>query len=373
MHVERSTIFAIVVPVLLGGVLVCGIAAIIFAVAVTPSGINPIEGVGLWLYLQGHRDELKRPAGEDITMQRFEIQAGENANQIGVNLVTQGIIDNGTLFARYARYQGLDDDLKPGVFFLNETMTIQDVLDILTNPIPTTVRFLVRENMRLEEIAVLVDNTMLLNFSGQEFINVVGPGAQIPDDFRQRYGIPIGASLEGFLYPATYELDAGTTAVGLRDKMLEAFTRAIPQEMLDEATRQGRSIFQVATLASIVEREAVHADERPMIASVYLNRLSIGQKLDADPTVQYQVANNRQDEVWWPRITQADYTGAVGPYNTYLNTGLPPGPIVSPSLSSIRAVLYPAQTNYLYFRATCSGDGYHQFSVTFEEHLSKGC
>jgi len=113
------------------------------------------------------------------------------------------------------------------------------------------------------------------------------------------------------------------------------------------------------------------ADERPSIASVYLNRLAIGQKLDADPTTQYAIGNTR-DGSWWPRITQADYQ-LNAPYNTYVYTGLPPGPIANPSLSSLRAVVYPATTPYYYFRAACDGSGRHVFSVTYEEHLSKAC
>jgi UPF0755 protein len=239
------------------------------------------------------------------------------------------------------------------------------------------VRFLVRENMRIEEIAEQIDQTPLLTFTGQEFIALVGMNASIPDTFRQKYGIPAGASLQGFLYPATYELDANTTVAGFRDKMLTAFDQAIPAEMLAAAIRQGRTFYEVVAIASIVEREAVHEDERPAIAEVYLNRLSVGMRLEADPTVQYQLALNVPPTTgnWWPTITQADYQGVLGPYNTYLNSGIPPSPIVSPSVSSMRAVVYPKASNPppLFFRAACDGSGYHVFSVTYEEHLSKGC
>jgi UPF0755 protein len=363
---------AILIPSCLGVFLLCGVMSVV-VVATTPSGLNPVEGLGLRLYLLRHRQDLNSPAGTDPTLRRFEISEGENANQVGVNLVTAGLIDNGSLFARYARFKGLDDDLRPGVYFLTQSWTIERILEELTSSRPATARFLVRENMRIEEIAALIDSTPLLTFTGDEFLSLVRAGAPLPEDFRLRYGIPEGASLEGFLYPDTYILDAATTAAGLRDLMLQNFDSKILPEMIDEAARQGRTLYQVVTLASIVEREAVLAEERPSIASVYWNRLGIGMKLDADPTVQYQLANNRQDGVWWPRITADDYTTAIGPYNTYLNNGLPPGPVVSPGLSSIRAVLYPAQTPYFFFRASCNGDGSHQFSVTFEEHIAKSC
>ncbi|GIK66244.1 MAG: aminodeoxychorismate lyase [Chloroflexota bacterium] len=363
---------AILIPGCLGFILLCVVVSF-FVVITTPEGYNPVEGMAIRLYLVRNRDELNSPIGTDPTLKRFEVREGESANDIGINLVTAGFIRNGSLFARYARFQGMDDDLRPGVFFISETMTYDKILEVLTDPTPTTARFLVRENMRMEEIAAQIDATPLLSFTGAEFLAVVGPSAILPNDFRARYGIPSNASLEGFLYPATYELTAADTAVSFRDQMLTAFDTYVTQDLRDAAALQGKTMFEIVTLASIIEREAVLASERPTIASVYLNRLSIGQKLDADPTVQYQLANNRRDGVWWPLITADDYVSAVGPYNTYLNVGLPPGPIVNPSLSSIRAAIYPATTTYFYFRAACNGDGSHQFSTTFEEHIAKSC
>ncbi|MCB9435873.1 MAG: endolytic transglycosylase MltG [Anaerolineales bacterium] len=358
---------AIILPIIMAACLICGIAGF-FVVATTPNGLDPIEGLGLRLYLLRYNDDLNTPAGLDPTQVRFEISEGENANIIGINLVTRGIIDNGTLFARYARFEGRDDDLKPGVFFLSQSMTIPEILDRLTDPTPTTIKFLVRENMRLEEIAAQIDATPLLTFTGEDFLALIRAGAPIPDDFRLRYGIPEGASLEGFLYPATYDLDIGSTAQEFRDLMLATFSQTVTDDLISTATAQGRTIYQVVTLASIVERETVLDDERPVIASAYLNRLAAGQKLDADPTVQYQLANNRQDGTWWPQIVLSDYTNTTGSYNTYLNFGLPPGPIVSPGLRSIRAVIYPAETSYLYFQASCTGGGKHEFFATLAEH-----
>jgi UPF0755 protein len=356
----------------LGLILLCGLL-VALVVLTTPPGLDPIDGLVLRVYLTTNRDELNRPFGTNPAQKRIEIPEGASASDIGIILVTEDIIGNGTLFARYAQFEGRDKDLRPGVFFLSQTMTIPQILDSLTNPVPTQIRITLRENMRLEEIAQLIDQTPGLNFTGDEFLSVVGPGVPLGDDFRQRYGIPDNASLEGFLFPNTYLLDLTTTAVEFRDMLLTTFTRSITPELLQGLSAQGRTMFEVVIIASIVEREAVLEAERPQIASVYLNRLAIGQKLDADPTVQYQLANNRQDGVWWPRLTTADYQGVAGPYNTYINTGLPPGPIVSPSISSIRAVIFPAETPYYYFRASCNGDGSHQFSVTFDEHLSKGC
>lgn len=358
---------AIIVPVALGVVLICAVASF-FVIMTTPEGLNPIEALGLRVYLLRNDSTLNTPIGTDPTPIRFEIESGESANTIGIKLVTQGIISNGSLFARYARFEGQDDDLRPGVFYLDQTMTIPQILDRLTDPTPTTVRVLIRENMRMEEIAATIDETPLLDFTGEDFLALTRAGAPIPDEFRARYGIPPGASLEGFLYPATYDVPLNYDALEFRDMLLEAFENALTPEIMNEATLQGRTIYQVVTLASIVERETVLDAERPLVASVYQNRLAIGQKLDADPTVQYQKRNNLDTGDWWPPLTIADYTSVLGPYNTYLNAGLPPGPIVSPGLGSIRAAAKPASTNYFYFQASCEGGGKHEFFDNLAAH-----
>jgi UPF0755 protein len=363
---------AVLIPALLGLAMICCVMTV-FVVLTTPEGLDPIDGITLRVYLATNRDELNNPKGTDPTLKRFTVEEGESANDVGVKLVTEGLINNGTLFARYAQFEGRDDEIRPGVYFLAESMSIPQMLDELTDPIPNQIRITVRENMRREEVAELIDATDFLEFSGAEFLAVTDAGVVLDNGFRERHSIPLDRSLEGFLFPDTYLLDITTTAVDLRDLMLQTFTESITTEMEQAAAASSYTMYDVVTVASIVEREAVLEAERPTIADVYLNRLDAGQKLDADPTVQYQLANNRLDGDWWPRITFDDYTGVQGPYNTYINGGLPPGPIVSPSISSIRSVIFPAETLYFYFRASCEGDGSHQFSITFDEHLSKGC
>ena len=130
------------------------------------------------------------------------------------------------------------------------------------------------------------------------------------------------------------------------------------------------SLHEVLTMASIIEREAVLDQERPIIAGVYLNRLQNGMKLDADPTVQYAMGYQPATRQWWKTPVSLEEYGAVdSPYNTYLHEGLPPGPIASPGIQSIRAVLSPAKHDYLYFVALPAGSGRHAFSSTYEEHL----
>jgi UPF0755 protein len=201
--------------------------------------------------------------------------------------------------------------------------------------------FRILEGWRIEEIAATIDDNPNFTFSGEDFLVVVGPGSQDNSDFPTQVGLPAGASLEGFLFPDTYQLPSDITPESLRDLLLQHFTEQIGSRMRLDAAEQGQSLYEVVTLASIIERESIFADEQPLIASVYRNRLKAGIKLDAESTVQYALGKPGN---WWPRLT-ADNYNIASPYNTFRNDGLPPGPISNPSLSAIVASLYPAQSN----------------------------
>ena len=152
--------------------------------------------------------------------------------------------------------------------------------------------------------------------------------------------------------------------------MLQAFGDNLAPDIQPSADAAGLSLYDVITLASIIEREAVVPEERPIIAQVFLSRLRQRMSLDADPTVQYAIAEDpdsvRRYGYWKRELTRADLE-YDSPYNTYANRGLPPGPICSPRLESLEAVVHPAATNYLYFVA--KGDGSHAFAATLDEHL----
>ncbi|OUC09003.1 hypothetical protein RY27_05590, partial [Litorilinea aerophila] len=185
-------------------------------------------------------------------------------------------------------------------------------------------------------------------------------------------GRPAGASLEGYLFPNTYEIPAvDGRAEDLLIRQLDTFAAQVVPAY-EEAVAAGATdlaLYEVLTLASIVEREAVVPAERPAIAGVYLNRLAAGMKLEADPTVQYAMGYQPETGQWWKTpVFLEEYAGVDSPYNTYLYEGLPPGPIASPGLDSVRAVLYPEAHDYLYFVALPDGSGRHVFANTFEEH-----
>jgi UPF0755 protein len=173
--------------------------------------------------------------------------------------------------------------------------------------------------------------------------------------------------VEGFLFPDTYEFRADATPEEIVQALLENFERRVPPETRARAEQLGRPFYQVLIVASIVEREAAVPEERPVIASVFYNRLRENMPLQADPTVQYALGSPGN---WWPSLdTVPDLAAVVSPYNTYRNAGLPPGPICNPGLAAIQAALSPAQTDYLYFVTRGDGSGAHVFARTYEEHV----
>ncbi len=361
----------------------------ILALAITGFGIVAVLCVGViivvggdsisetlrteWLRFQVSRrdDDLNRPMSNNATPIRFRVEVGDTPGIIAQRLALNNLISDADLFVDYVRITNLDTQLEAGVYFLNQTQTIPDIAVALTDSASSVIPFRILEGWRLEEVAQAIDQSNFFDFTGADFLAVTRAGANFDADFAAQIGLPPGVSLEGFMYPDTYQLPAEVTPVMLRDILLETFREKVGTQLIADAAAQGLTMYEVVTLASIIEREAVHNDEHPLIASVYRNRLANGLKLDADPTVQYAIGF--KDNTWWPQITVEDYSNVISAYNTYLNTDLPPGPIANPGIDAIRAAVYPAESPYIYFRAMCDGSGYHNFAITFDEHLANGC
>lgn len=361
-----------IVGLLVVALVLCG--AITGIVLFVLSGGNPVNYVQTGLVrlrLAGRAADINTSIGSDTTPLRFTIAPGNTPRQIGANLVDAGLITDSDLFVDYVRVNGLDTQLEAGTYFLTRAESLGEIANALTDSASSQFAFRILEGWRMEEVAAVIDDNPYFGFSGAEFISVVGPGAVIDANFAAYVGLPTGASLEGFLYPDTYQLPAQVTPDILKNTLLQAFIDRVGTALAGEAATQDLTLYEAVTLASIIQREAVHPDEHPMISSAYRNRLSIGMKLDADPTVQYSIGF--ENDRWWPQITQADYTEVISSYNTYLNTGLPPGPIANPGISAIEAAIRPTESPYVYFRARCDGSGYHNFATTFEEHVANGC
>jgi len=323
------------------------------------------------LRIVGREADLDQALGVDTSPLRFTIAPGDTPRVVAANLVTAGLIDDPELFVDFVRVEGLDRQLEAGVYFLTRAESPRQIAYALTDSRAGQFSFRILEGWRMEEIAAVIDRNPHFGFTGTDFLRVIGVGSTPDPAFAAYVGLPTGAVLEGFLFPNTYTLPAEITPEGLRDFLTTEFMAQVTPDLHAQAAAQGLTLYEAVTLASIIQREAVHADEKPLISSVYRNRLAIGMKLDADPTVQYAIGY--RGERWWPQITQADYIAVISPFNTYLNIGLPPTPIASPGLTAIRAAILPQTSEYFFFRAECSGSGYHRFARTYEEHLANGC
>ena len=317
---------------------------------------------------------LQATMGTQQQSVRIDVLPGMSTATIAQLLYEQGLIVDVEVFVLYAIVNQLDSQLEAGVYFLSSEMTIPEIATRLTDTNSSKITFRILEGWRTEEIAQAIDQTPAFTFSGADFLSATQSDLSSISDFTVLVGLPMGRTLEGFLFPGSYFVPPAATAEELRDIFLQAFNNQMVNEgFYLKAHELGMTLFEVVTVASIVEREAIHDDEQGIVASVYLNRLANGMKLDADPTIQYALGNTRNPSTWWASITREDYTGVISPYNTYLNMGLPPSPITNPGMSAIRAVLFAPETDYLYFRARCDASGYHDFTRTYDEHLQSGC
>lgn len=291
----------------------------------------------------------------------FTVNPNETVDEVAKKLEDQELIQSATYFKLKIQLSNADSNLRAGRFTLHQGMTVDQIIRALTtseNVEVVQVRF--QEGWRTEEFADRLAELGLIT-NADEFMDLIKNGQWNYSFLSSR---PSNATLEGFLFPDTYEFRVGGTTEDIIDTLLQTFDQKVPADMRAKADALGYNFYQVMAVASIIEREAVVAEERPIIASVYYNRLNEGMPLQADPTVQYAVGHAGD---WWPEITQADIDQDI-PYNTYRRPGLP-GPICNPSLASIEAALNPAQTDYLYFVAKSDGSGAHAFARTYDEHL----
>lgn len=318
----------------------------------------------LGLYLRFRAEDVNRPAGEG-TLVAFTVQRGETTGMVAVRLAEEGLIHDAELFRLYVRHRGADRGLEAGDYELSSSMSIPQIAERLQQAWAEEVIVTIPEGWRMEQTAALLEQRSLL------------PGQDVLTRAREdtfAYGFladrPSDATLEGYLFPDTYRLPAEAEASHLIGRMLENFDRRVTPQMRQDAAAQGLSLFEVVILASIVEREGVVKGELPLIAGVYRNRIDQGMKLDADPTVQYALGFQPDTGQWWKRPMRLEEYGQVNsPYNTYLHSGLPPGPICSPGLAAIEAVIYPEESDYLFFvRNDVADDGSHVFARTLDEH-----
>lgn len=312
-----------------------------------------------------HGDTLTTPLNINGVEQKFIIESGESISSIANRLQESNLISNANAFFDYVVYTGIDLTIQAGDFNLSPAQSIIDIAKALQKFSPTDATLVILAGWRMEEIAASLPTSGLV-IDPDSFIL----SASNPPDVLDFASTP---TMEGFFYPDIYTLPRETTLDELLEIIGRNFTAHITNDMQNAFTNRGLTLYQAVTLASIVEREAIHIEEAPQIASVYLNRLAINMKLDADPTVQYALGYQFDTNSWWKSPLALSDLQVVSPYNTYQNVGLPPTPISNPSLEALMAVAYPEASPYYFFRAACDGSGYHNFSITFEEQIANAC
>ncbi len=284
-------------------------------------------------------------------VQRVTIPPGASFKAASDSLARAGLIRAPRVFRAYAKLRGRDRDIKAGTYFFRHGASWESLMDALAEGHGAEQRLTIPEGYEIREIAPLLARAL-----GTPIESVY---AATQDTVLLRRVDAPTETLEGYLFPDTYRFPYGTSARDAVGEMVRRF-QAVWQRSWDERLQAlAMNRHDIVTLASIIEKEARIAEERPVISAVYHNRLRAGMPLQADPTVQYALGAHRE------RVLYRDLA-VESRYNTYKHAGLPPGPIASPGRASIEAALYPANVPYLFFVA--HPDGHHEFRVTFEEH-----
>lgn len=303
------------------------------------------------------------PAPEPVIV---SVKEGEAVRDIADMLEEQGVIDSAIQFRVLAELLGYEKMLQAGEYEFESDTPVLQVVYRMQRGIISPLFVTVIEGWRLEEIADILDEQGVI--SREEFLEAAVAG-NFDRDFEFLRRLAHATPLDGYLFPATYFYGRDDSAEDVVRQMLETMDDNFNQDLRNQALDRGLTMHGVLTLASIIEREAKVPEERPIMAQVFLKRRRLGMPLEADPTVQYALADDPESVAefgyWKARLTEEDLE-VDSPYNTYRVAGLPPTPIAAPRLDSIMAVIEPTDTNYLYFVA--KPDGSHAFAETLEEH-----
>jgi len=288
---------------------------------------------GFWFY------ENSRPVSATEKFTYFVIDKGSSAGQIGTKLESDKLIKSAFAFKLYLQFSGQTGKLQTGEFKLTPSYSLFQTVDALFKG-PVELWVTIPEGLRREEIA-------------QKFVGALNKNSAFAADF-----LSASNGKEGYLFPDTYLFPRDVSAQAVVKKMMDT----LDSKTGNLKNNSGLSFSQAIILASILERETKTDTERPVVAGILLNRLNAGMPLQVDATVQYAVGTSKN---WWPILSQEDLL-VKSSYNTYLYQGLPPAPIASPGLSSIKAVLNPTESDYWYYIHDSSGQIH--YARTLAEH-----
>lgn len=324
-------------------------------------GLLGLVALGGYLYLWYN---LSPPSSLSKGEVAVTIPKGASSGEIGKILYEKGLIRNPDVFRLYLRYKGIGSDLKAGEYRFTQGMTIDQLLEKMEKGevYRETFTVTIPEGLTVPKIADLLSEKGYVN--RDKFLKEVNEGkfnAPFLQDIPEEQLAQRKYRLEGYLFPDTYTFEKGATEHEIIARMLDQFGKVFQNEWKTELAKKGLNIDQAVILASIIEREAVLDEERPIISGVFYNRLNERWKLQSCATVQY-ILGKQKDRITYKDLEIED------PYNTYLHAGLPPGPIANPGAASLKAAVFPAQHDYFFFVAKNDGSKGHYFSKTYNEH-----
>lgn len=287
----------------------------------------------------------------------IEVKPGMTTSDIADLLHEKKLVKNPSAFKLEARFQGLSEKLQAGVYQIEGGLSNSQIVEVMAKGHVKQIRFTVPEGYTIKRTAKKLEAEGL--GKADQFIAAAKDYA--PYDYMKTSNPEVKFKAEGFIYPATYDLPINANEEKILQLLVEQFDKTITSSGVKKTIEERKlKIHDVVNMAAMVEMEAVFADEQPRIAGVFLKRVEIGMPIQSDTTIQYLLGEQKE-------IVTYEDLKIKSPYNTYINAGLPPGPIACPSLKAIKAVLNPEKTEYLYFVA--EKDGHHRFSKTYAEHL----
>lgn len=314
--------------------------------------------VGGFLYIE----DAKKPISEDKAINKsIEIVSGSSIIDISRTLKQNGLIKNELVFKVYSKLSKKSSKYKAGMYELNTGMDQDDIINALVKggKLKASIKFTIPEGFELKQIADRLESIGLVDKS--KFLGLTSNISNFRDEYSFLKDLPNDSTLEGYLYPNTYEVFEDATEEEIIKKMLDSFKTVYTSEIETKGKDLGMNTNQIITLASIIEREAVLEKERSTMSGVFHNRLESDMPLQSCATVQYALGERK------PVLSNKDVQ-IKSNYNTYINAGLPPAPISSPGKESIRAAVEPEDIEYLFFVRT-GDDGSHTFTTTYNEHL----
>ncbi|MCK5415920.1 endolytic transglycosylase MltG [Candidatus Parcubacteria bacterium] len=316
-----------------------------------------IAGVFSFIY---YKNVINSSLNNSSEKKVFTILPGDGVSKIALKLKAENLIDSETFFKIYVKQSKKDKDLKAGKYSIASNMSIVEIVDVLVvgGVLNEEITIKIVEGWNNKDIAEYFDS---IGFSGEKFSEIVKKTNEKSEKFEFLDSIKKGYDLEGYLFPDTYRIFKNASEDEIIDKMLETLDGKLTQKMFDDIKIQKKTLYEIMTMASIIQKEVRSEKDMKLVSGVFWNRIKNSKPLQSCATLAYILGVNKKQY-------SLEDTQINSPYNTYKNQGLPPGPICNSGFQAIEAAIYPEKSDYFYFLSSFE-DGKTIFSKTYNEHL----